>query len=76
MGCYKDQLVTKPAIGGYVRVQFTIDTEGRITTVEPSGFDPEVTRCVARVIKAIELPKPDKGIVNVSTTLTFRPTGA
>ncbi len=76
MGCYKDQLVTKPAIGGDVRVQFTVDTEGRITTVEPSGFDPEVTRCVARVIKAIELPKPDKGIVNVSTTLTFRPTGA
>jgi hypothetical protein len=47
-----------------------------VATSNASGVDPEVSSCVAGVIKSIEFPKPKGGGgVQVNYPFTFRPTG-
>ncbi len=75
--CYEKQLLAKPALAGTVNAQFFIDPNGSVASSSASGVDPEVSGCVAAVIKSIEFPKPKGGGgVQVNYPFTFRPADA
>jgi len=72
--CYEKQLLADPKLEGTVTANFYIGPSGKVETSSAAGVDPEVSACVARVIEAIEFPKPKGGGgVQVSYPLTFRP---
>ena len=74
--CYEKQLQVKPQLAGTVSTQFFITPNGNVATSTANGVDPEVSRCVADVIHAIEFPKPKGGGgVSVTYPFTFRPAG-
>jgi len=59
-----------------VSTQFFISPNGNVTASNGSGVDPEVSSCVADVIRGIEFPKPKGGGgVQVNYPFTFRPAG-
>ncbi|MFT3698954.1 MAG: AgmX/PglI C-terminal domain-containing protein [Kofleriaceae bacterium] len=75
--CYEKQLLAKPGLSGTVQTQFFISPNGNVTASNGSGVDPEVSSCVADVIKGIEFPKPKGGGgVQVNYPFTFRPAGS
>ena len=74
--CYEKALLARPTLAGTVATQFVIGVDGIVSSSAASGVDPDVSTCVAGVIKTIEFPKPKgNGIVQVSYPFTFRPTG-
>jgi len=74
--CYEKQLLAKPGLSGTVSTQFFISPNGNVTASNGSGVDPEVSSCVADVIRGIEFPKPKGGGgVQVNYPFTFRPAG-
>lgn len=73
--CYEKQLLVKPTLAGTVSVQFYIAPSGIVMSSTAAGFDPEVARCVADVIKAIVFPKPRSGGVQVNYPFIFHTTG-
>ena len=76
MYCYEKELLVKPKLAGTVMVEFFIQPSGSVAQSTGTGVDGEVARCVARVIKAIEFPKPKGGGgVQVNYPFTFRPAG-
>lgn len=65
---------TKSALSGTVQTQFFIAPTGRVVASNAQGVDPEVSSCVAKIIKALVFPKPSGGGgVQVNYPLTFRP---
>jgi len=74
--CYEKQLLAKPGLQGTVATQFFISPNGTVASANASGVDPDVSSCVAGVLKGIEFPKPKGGGgVQVNYPFTFRPTG-
>ncbi len=74
--CYEKELLAKPGLAGTVSTQFFITPSGTVASSTGSGVDPNVSSCVAGVIKAIEFPKPKGGGgVQVNYPFTFRPAG-
>ncbi|HVV88624.1 MAG TPA: AgmX/PglI C-terminal domain-containing protein [Kofleriaceae bacterium] len=74
--CYEKQLLAHPTLEGTVATQFFISPMGTVPQAQASGVDPEVSSCVASVLKSIEFPKPKGGGgVQVNYPFTFRPTG-
>ncbi len=74
VACYLTRFPVPPASGADVRLELTIDSQGRISTARVTGPDPEVDACVTGVVEALELPKPKQGRdVRATTTLRFRP---
>jgi hypothetical protein len=72
--CYEKQLLAKPTLKGTVTATFEIASSGLVTSSTAEGVDPEVSECIAAVIKDIEFPKPKGGgVVEVKYPLTFRP---
>jgi hypothetical protein len=70
--CYEKEQLAKPKIAGKLVIKFEISGEGKVTSATTKGVDPEVERCVATVIKNIELPKPKDGkVVEVTTAMTY-----
>ncbi|HEX4420298.1 MAG TPA: AgmX/PglI C-terminal domain-containing protein [Kofleriaceae bacterium] len=75
--CYEKQLLAHPTIGGEVKLSFFISPNGSVPSSSGEGFDPEVTSCLASVIKSIEFPPPgDGGGVQVNYPFHFHAPGA
>jgi hypothetical protein len=71
--CYTKALVANSELEGTVMTQFFITPNGSVAQSTASGVDPEVSSCVAGVIKKIEFPKPrGGGGVQVAYPLIFR----
>jgi hypothetical protein len=72
--CYEKALLAKPKLAGTVQTQFFIKPDGTVANATASGVDPDVSNCLASVIKMIEFPKPKGGGgVQVNYPFTFRP---
>ena len=75
--CYEKELLAKPGLSGTVQTQFLITGNGNVQSSSGNGVDPNVSSCVAGVIKGIEFPKPKGGgNVQVNYPFTFRPAGS
>jgi hypothetical protein len=75
--CYEKQLLAKPTLAGTVQTQFFITPAGIVASSTGNGVDPEVSSCVADVIKNIEFPKPKGGgSVQVNYPFIFRSSGS
>lgn len=61
-----------PETRGVVQVTFSIGSTGAARVSSAAGFDPEVARCVTRVISESEFPKP-AGDAEVSVWFRFDP---
>src|ERR1041385_6451561 len=59
--CYDKELLAHPGIEGTVSIQFFISPTGSVTTSNGSGFNSDVSSCVAGVVGAIQFPRPDGG---------------
>lgn len=74
--CYEKQLLVKPGLSGDVITQFQISPQGSVLNATASGVHPDVSNCVADVVKSIVFPKPKGGgLVQVKYPFTFRPSG-
>jgi hypothetical protein len=74
--CYEKQLLAKPTLSGTVSSQFFITPNGTVASSKADGVDPEVSSCVADVIKSIEFPKPKGGgSVQVNYPFIFHSSG-
>lgn len=76
--CYENGLRTNPTIGGTVKVRFTIDPTGAVTTAEDSQSDlndPAVVSCVVRSIQSLSFPQPEDGRVTVVFPITMTTDG-
>jgi hypothetical protein len=71
--CYEKQLLADPKLSGTVTTKFVITPDGTVGKAEADGVHKETASCIARVIQAIEFPKPKGGIVQVTYPFTFRP---
>lgn len=70
--CYERQLINAPRLSGTVTAQFTIRTDGTVANTIAGGVhSTELNTCIARVIDAIEFPKPKGGEVKVAYPLVF-----
>ncbi len=73
--CYEKQLQNKPTLSGTVGAKFAIGADGNVIEAAADGVDPEVSRCFADVIHAIEFPKPKSGSAVVSYPFQVKPAG-
>jgi hypothetical protein len=72
--CYEKTLLVKPGIVGTIAAKFEIAVDGTVSTSTAVGVDPDVSSCVAGVIKNIEFPKPkNAAVVQVAYSFTFKP---
>ena len=70
--CYEKELLARPSLAGTARVRFIIGTDGLVSKARGEDLPP-VDACVAKVIEAIEFPKPKSGgAVIVSYPFVFR----
>jgi hypothetical protein len=69
--CYEKQLLAHPDIGGDINATFLIGPNGTVQSSSGTGFDSEVTSCLAGVIKTIEFPPPGEGGVQVNYPFHF-----
>jgi len=73
--CYEKELLAKPAIAGAISVRFLIGPTGTVGEATATGVDPEVSTCVADVIKSIRFPAGGAPVMIVYP-ITFRSAGA
>ena len=74
--CYQRELVVKKDIKGTVVTSFQISPSGSVLGSTAKGVDPQVSDCVASVIKSIQFPKPSGGgLVQVRYPFHFRAAG-
>ena len=71
--CYARVLLDRPTLRGVVTAKFYIGGDGRVQASTATGVHPDVARCVAAVIKAIEFPKPKGSNVQATFPFTFAP---
>jgi hypothetical protein len=72
--CYEKQLLVNEDLAGTVTASFVIGPSGDVAVSSAEGVDPELSHCVASVVKTIEFPKPKGGgIVRVNYPFTFKP---
>jgi hypothetical protein len=69
--CYEKELLARPGLAGTITAQFEIDAEGNVAKSSATGFDSDLSSCVAAVIRAGKFPKHRSGAVEVSYPLTF-----
>jgi Ca-activated chloride channel family protein len=72
--CYEKQLRSHPGLAGTVQTQLRISANGIVEFVTASGVDPEVSACVADVLRAVEFPRvPNGDPVIVTYPFVFQP---
>ncbi len=62
--CYRQGLVTDPALWGRLQLLIEFDAKGRLARISESESrfpDPEVTRCIIDVVTGLALPPPRGG---------------
>lgn len=74
--CYEKELLVNDQLAGTVDTRFLITPEGDVMAVEASGVSPEVSTCVAGVIKNIQFPRSRDGSTEVRYPFTFRTAGS
>ena len=73
--CYELQLIAKPELAGEVMADFTFTNQGAVISSTASGVDPQVSSCIAQVIKNIEFPHIDvAGVYKIRYPFEFRST--
>jgi len=71
--CYAKRLDADAGLEGTTTVAFAIGPDGNVAEAAGAGFDPEVDRCVADVIKQLGFPAPTGGrTVRVSYPFKFQ----
>ena len=71
--CYEKELLATAGLAGVVQLRFAIGGDGHVTRASATGVG-AVASCVARVVEAIEFPRPrDGGALQVVYPLTFAP---
>jgi len=73
--CYEKALLATPTLGGTVKTQFTVNPNGTVIGASASGVAPEVSGCVADVIKGIQFPKIG-AVASIKYPFTFRRSGS
>lgn len=72
--CYEVELLASPKLAGTMTATFTIAGTGLVSSAVVKGVHPNVEACVAKMIQALEFPKPrDLRDVQVSYPITFAP---
>ena len=74
--CYEKQLRHNSKLAGKVRIQFTIEQSGRVSSVkvvEDTLSDPLVGKCIANAVQRFRFDKPDGGSVTVAYPFVFAP---
>ncbi|MCB9547274.1 MAG: AgmX/PglI C-terminal domain-containing protein [Myxococcales bacterium] len=74
--CYEKQLRHNSKLAGKVRIQFTIEQSGRVSSVkvvEDTLSDPLVGKCIANAVQRFRFDKPDGGSVTVAFPFVFAP---
>jgi hypothetical protein len=71
--CYEGRWARNKALAGTVRLHWTIGATGAVERMEPSGFDADVTACMADVVHSIAFPLPKTGEVDVRVALACSP---
>lgn len=75
--CYERQLLADQTLSGTVTAKLQIMQDGSVAESSATGVDPEVSSCVAAVIKSIEFPKTNrKGVVLVTYPIKFHHGGS
>ncbi|HEY3802097.1 MAG TPA: AgmX/PglI C-terminal domain-containing protein [Kofleriaceae bacterium] len=60
--CYDQTKAHHPELGyGTIKLTFTVDPSGKVSSARARGIDDDVAACVAGVVGALELPKPTDG---------------
>lgn len=74
--CYTTGLRKDPSLRGTMKIKFVIDTTGHAINVDDAGShikDKQVLACVIQEFKALRVPNPEGGIVNVVYPLVIGP---
>ena len=73
--CYEMQLIAKPQLSGEVMADFTFTNQGAVVSSTAAGVDPQVSSCIAQVIKNIEFPRmPAAGVYKIRYPFEFHST--
>jgi len=73
--CYENGLKTDPTLAGRVSISFTINADGSVADIVPSGDIPDqsVIQCVGRSFGGLSFPQPEGGVVKVVYPISFSP---
>ncbi|MFO7563334.1 MAG: AgmX/PglI C-terminal domain-containing protein [Enhygromyxa sp.] len=69
--CYAKTLTADESATGWVDIELTLATTGKVAAVSVSGFDAKLEKCVKRTIHGLQFPPKIAGPVNLR--LRFRP---
>jgi hypothetical protein len=70
--CFTTALAQQPELTGVVVTQFYVNPKGKVATVDASGVDPAVAKCIAGVLKALAFPAV-KGGAQINYPFLLRP---
>jgi hypothetical protein len=70
--CYEKELLGRRSLHGQIATSFTIAPDGKVIEATATGFDEEVARCIADVLRRIEFPASHAETVRVNYPFTFR----
>lgn len=74
--CYERELASNPRLSGRVRVQMSVEADGRVkaVTIKSTTLDSEVTiACIVRLLRRAEFPRSDLPLRRYSVPLAFAP---
>ncbi|HWO24772.1 MAG TPA: VIT domain-containing protein [Kofleriaceae bacterium] len=72
--CYEQELAASPKLGGTVTARIAISESGNVTASTASGVgNATVESCIAELLKSIEFPRPEDGLVIATFALQLNP---
>jgi hypothetical protein len=72
--CYAKEQLKQPKLAGTVTIRFVIEANGKPTSVEATGLDPNVAGCIVDVVKGITfMPPTSHKPIAVEIPRTFAP---
>jgi hypothetical protein len=70
--CYEKQLLVTPSLAGKITIQFVIEPDGHVSSSKAtSGFDPNVSTCLAGVISGAQFAPVTDGSGTVLVNYPF-----
>lgn len=75
--CFERAFASRPTMSPRITVAFSIEPDGRVSTLSVAGAVPELQQCVVVVLRQLRFPRPRSGgLVHVSYPLSFVHGGA
>ena len=75
--CFQRAFATRPTMSPRITVAFSIERDGRVSTISVAGAVPDLQQCVLVVLQQLRFPRPrGSGLVHVSYPLSFAHGGA